>query len=101
MSPPSPAQLDANGNIQLTISISPPVWAAQRVSLIVGDLEYAARALPAAPATTTTVVFDVRARGAGSYPLRVRVDGVDSFLVVYTDQPTMDPDPVLRLTLQP
>jgi hypothetical protein len=89
---PSPATLDPEGNATLTVTVNPPVWAAQRVSLIVGDVEYPARALPTTPATTTTVMFDIRARGAGTYPLRLRVDGVDSFVIDYAAIPiAMDP----------
>jgi hypothetical protein len=100
VTPASPVTLDADGAASITVTISPPVWSAQRVSLIVGDLEYGSRALPASPATTATVAFDVRGRGPGTYPLRVRVDGVDSFIVRYEADPiTMDPDPVLHLTL--
>jgi hypothetical protein len=89
---PSPATLDAQGNATLTVTVSPQVWAAQRVSLIVGDVEYPARALPTSPATTTTVAFDIRARGAGTYPLRLRVDGIDSFVIDYAADPiAMDP----------
>jgi hypothetical protein len=97
VNPPSGA-LDSDGNITLQITISPPVWAEQRVSLIVGDLEYAARPLSGPP--TTTVNFDVTGRGPGTYPLRVRVDGVDSFLVLYGSDPlVMDPNaPKVTLT---
>jgi hypothetical protein len=99
--PASPVHLDADGNVQLQITISPPVWAQQRVSLLCGDLEYAARALPDSPATTTQVTFDVRGRGPGIYPLRVRVDGTDSFVADYTvDPPVIDPA-LIFLELQP
>jgi hypothetical protein len=102
IAPGSTVPLDASGAASITVTVSPPVWAKQRVSLIVGDLEYAARPLPAAPATTTTVTFEIRGRGPGTYPLRVRVDGVDSFIVRYETEPlTMDPAPLLHLTLTP
>jgi Pvc16 N-terminal domain len=82
--------VDPDGNVTLQITVSPPVWAEQRVSLIVGDLEYAARPLSGTP--TTTVSFDVTGRGTGTFPLRARVDGVDSFLVLYGSDPMqMDP----------
>ncbi|HEY0250033.1 MAG TPA: hypothetical protein VGC41_00820, partial [Kofleriaceae bacterium] len=72
----------------------------QRVSLLVGDLEYAARSLPAVPATTSTITFEIRGRGTGSYPLRVRVDGVDSFFLDYSADPiVVDTTPLLQLTL--
>jgi hypothetical protein len=97
---PGPLQLDPDGNITLQIGISPPVWADQRVSLIVGDLEYPARALPPSPPTQSTLSFDVNGRGAGSYVLRVRVDGVDSFVVDYTKSPlVIDTNPMLQINL--
>jgi hypothetical protein len=97
VNPPS-GTLDPDGNITLQVTISPPVWAAQRVSLIVGDLEFAARPLSGPP--TATVNFDITGRGPGTYPLRVRVDGVDSFLVQYGSDPLiMDPGaPKVTLT---
>jgi Pvc16 N-terminal domain len=97
--PSSTFTLDSKGSTTVTVSISPPVWSSQVVSLLVGDLEFPARALPALPATTTDVSFVVAGRGTGTFSLRVRVDGVDSFLVDYTADPlVMDPDPLLQVT---
>jgi hypothetical protein len=95
---PASAALDADGNITLQVTISPPVWAEQHVSLLVGDLEFAARPISGTP--STTINFDVSGRGPGTYPLRVRVDGVDSFLILYGSDPlVMDPAaPTVTLT---
>ncbi len=42
---------------------------------------------PPDPAQPTTVKFTLPAITAGSYPVRLRVDGVDSIPVVYTGSP--------------
>ncbi len=80
--------------VPVTVRLSPQVWPEQRASLITGNLEVVAE--PHA-AKTDTVQFVVPLP-AGTYPVRLRVDGVDSFLVDYTAAtPVYDPTQVLVL----
>jgi hypothetical protein len=66
------------GNISYTVSASPEVWAAQDVSLLLGGQEIPA---DAHPTQTGSVTFQAAGVAAGSYFVRLRVDGVDSLLV--------------------
>lgn len=80
--------------VPVTLEVSPQVWPEQRASLIVGSLE-----VVSAPhaAKTDTLSFVVPSP-AGTYPVRVRVDGVDSFLVDYAAAvPAYDPTQTLVL----
>jgi Pvc16 N-terminal domain len=66
------------GNITYTVSCAPQVWPDQRASLLLGDQEI----LGQPHATQTgTVMFVATAVVAGTYFIRLRVDGVDSVLV--------------------
>jgi hypothetical protein len=69
--------------VPIALDVSPQVWPGQRVSLIVGDVECVAP-----PRTTRLSIVEVSCPvGAGSYPARLRVDGVDSLLVDYKASP--------------
>jgi hypothetical protein len=71
----------ASGDITLTLTCQPKVRPEQRVALLFGDRE-----IPAPPRTeaTETLIFQLEAIPAGTYFVRLRVDGVDSLLVVRT-----------------
>ena len=80
--------------VPVTLSVSPQVWPEQRASLIVGSLEV----VSAPHAARTESLSFVVPLPAGSYPVRVRVDGVDSFLVDYAAAvPAYDPTQTLVL----
>ncbi|MGW2723420.1 DUF4255 domain-containing protein [Streptomyces sp. NPDC001492] len=69
---------DEEGAVVLTVQCAPAVHAGQRAELLVAD-----RPVPAEPFTraTGTLRFRLAAGAAGRYPLRLRVDGVDSPLI--------------------
>jgi hypothetical protein len=68
----------------LTATVQPPVLATQRKSLLFGDFELPAQpVLPDAPPSTTVAFVlptGVAAIPAGTYFVRVRVDGAESRL---------------------
>ena len=65
------------GSVTFTVTCSPQVWPEQQVSLLLGDQN-----IPAAPVTVPTGSLTFTATlVAGIYYVRLRVDGVDSFLI--------------------
>jgi len=68
----------AGPSITYTVTCSPEVWADQRASLLLGDQEILANAHPSQVANLT---FAAQNLSAGSYFIRLRIDGVDSLLV--------------------
>jgi uncharacterized protein DUF4255 len=74
----------AAGDISLTVTCSPQVDPKQRILLLFGD-----RAAPPSSATPTTLKFDIPAVAAGTYVVRLRVDGADSIPVILTGTPAM------------
>jgi hypothetical protein len=68
----------AGPNVLYTVTSSPEVWPDQYVSLLLNDQEVVAD--PHAT-QTATVNFHAQSLSAGTYFVRLRVDGVDSFLV--------------------
>jgi hypothetical protein len=71
--------------VQVTLNMQPHIWPGQRVELILGGT------LATAPPRTGpkgAATFSFQELAPGSYPLRLRVDGVDSWLV------TREVDPV-------
>jgi hypothetical protein len=68
----------------LTLTTVQDVLPDQRVYAVVGDLEFSANAHMAA---TKTLTFRVPGVPAGPYHVRLRVDGVDSFIVKYDSNP--------------
>lgn len=69
---------DLSGNVTLDIECSPQVLPEQRVSLLLGDLQVASSPRPA---PTTTLTFPVTAARAGTFLVRLRVDGSETLLV--------------------
>src|SRR5205823_12521526 len=85
------------GDVTLTLTCSPEVRPEQRASLLFGDRE-----IPAEPhgTQTNTLVFHIPDAAKGDYFLRLRVDGVDSLLVVRAGAPpTLQFDPNQKVTI--
>jgi hypothetical protein len=66
------------GLVTLTVTCSPEVHREQRISLLLGDREVLAQPLATGTASTATLSFRVQDATAGTFLVRLRVDGVDS-----------------------
>jgi hypothetical protein len=91
----TPASAPA-GPIVYNVNVSPDVWPAQRAALLIGAHEFLADAHP-----TTAGTLSVSTSGlvAGSYAVRLRVDGVDSLLVDRSKAPPVyDPTQTVTVT---
>jgi hypothetical protein len=66
------------GTITYTLTCNPQIWPQQQASLLLGDQDIPAAAITA---QTPTLTFTATNTVAGSYYVRLRVDGVDSLLV--------------------
>ncbi len=75
-----------DGVDQLTLTCNPPVKEGQEVALLLGD-----RAIPyqfsAGTEQSNSLTFDVKNVPPGTYVVRLRVDGVDSVPIDFTEQP--------------
>ncbi|MFQ4147448.1 DUF4255 domain-containing protein [Arthrobacter sp. LAPM80] len=97
LSPHAPATVSSGGT--LTLTCSPRIGDGQRVSILCGNQQVRPATLtnpaPADPnydSTPTTLTFTVPAMAAGTYPVRLRVDGVDSMPVTFAGAvPAFDP----------
>jgi len=78
IAPPNPVVRDGSGNATLTLTTSPQVRPEQRAALLLGDREVLADNHPVQTDTLTFVAEDAI---AGSFHIRLRVDGIDSQLV--------------------
>lgn len=85
----------------VTLDCNPGVLPGQRVALLIGDREVPfvfpppPSSPPPSPQAITSLSFQVGAIVAGTYSLRLRVDGVDSLLIKLdpnTNLPTFDTD---------
>ena len=87
----------ASGSVTIEVTCSPPVVALQTVALVVGDQLVAG--IPAAAGTEprTSLSFILQGFTAGSYVVRLRVDGQDSIPVV-AGQTGFDPNQRLVLS---
>jgi hypothetical protein len=84
------------GAITYTVTASPDVLPRQRATLLLADQEIVA---DAHPAQTSTLTFVATAVAAGSYYVRLRVDGVDSILVNRAvTPPAFDPTQQVSVT---
>jgi Pvc16 N-terminal domain len=90
----APASAPA-GNIVYTVTVTPDVWPAQGVTLILGDNEFLA---DPHPSQTGTLVVSTAGLVAGGYWVRLRIDGVDSLLVDRTKTPPIF-DPTQKVTV--
>lgn len=86
--PPVSVARMAGNQVQVTLALSPDIWPGQRVELILGGVLATAgpRSVP-----TATASFTFPDIAAGAYPVRLRVDGVESWLVV-REVPPVGPD---------
>jgi hypothetical protein len=79
----------AGPNIAYTVSCQPEIRPEQRVSLLIADQDIAA---DAHAVQTATLTFNAQGLTPGTYFVRLRVDGVDSFVVNRTlTPPQFDP----------
>jgi hypothetical protein len=89
----------AAGTIALSITCTPRLRDAQQgqVRLLFGSTEVLADSIvtPADSTQPTTLAFTVPGVTAGSYPVRLRVDGIDSLPVIFSGTPPrFDFDPL-------
>jgi hypothetical protein len=77
--PPDDVVRTPEGRVEVTLSARPNLWPGQRVELALGA-EVAVAAPRAAP--TGTAVFSFGELPAGAYPVRLRVEGTESWLVL-------------------
>jgi hypothetical protein len=73
--------VDGLGQATIDLTCAPEVRPEQRVTLALGDLEIRAEAHPA---QTNMLAFVAKKIGAGTFRVRLRVDGVDSHIVDFT-----------------
>mgnify|MGYP006276357473 CR=1 FL=1 len=92
--PPSAITRGADGGVTVTLAVAPELRPGQVVSLAVGDAEAPAAPLAGQGATAS---FAFPALPAGDHPVQLRVDGVESWLVVRSAPPRFDP--AQRLTV--
>jgi hypothetical protein len=86
--PPASVVRNADDSVELTLGVSPRVRPGQIVTLSLGSREAIADALPA-PADQ--LHFRFAELSPGQPPARLRVDGVDSWLIDRTGIPVFDP----------
>jgi hypothetical protein len=90
------------GAVDVTVTCAPRIKDTQRVLLIFGDRQVAPTTIttPADPAQPTTAQFELTGLSAGTYLVRLRVDGVDSIPVVYSGTPPIPGfDPAQKVTV--
>jgi hypothetical protein len=89
----------AAGDFTLTITCSPHVLPEQRASVLFGSAEILADPHLAATDTLTFRITPITPSSTGDYFVRLRVDGVDSLLVDYTQTPAkFDPNQKVTIT---
>lgn len=74
--------------VRVVLAVAPPLHPGQRVELMLGD---ASALAPPRTAATAQTSFDFAALPAGNYPVRLRVDGVESWLI-QRERPPIAPD---------
>jgi hypothetical protein len=97
----SPANA-APGTVNLTLTCEPRIVTGQRVLSLFGDRQIEPDSVTNPIDTTqpTTLAFTIPSVGAGSYVVRLRVDGVDSIPVVYSGTPPVPSfDPLQKVTV--
>lgn len=79
----------APGTVGLTLTCEPRIVAGQRVLLLFGErqVEPDTVTTPVDATQPTTIAFTISGVEAGSYVVRLRVDGADSIPVVYSGTP--------------
>lgn len=88
---------DPAGTATVTFGCTPPIEPDQRVSLLAGGL---VTAMEPVATSTTAPTFRVASAAPGSFPARLRVDGVDSLLVAdrTAEPPVFDPRYTVTVT---
>jgi hypothetical protein len=93
------------GTLTLTITCAPRIDARQRVLLLIGGQQVSPQGMtnPADTTKPTTLTFQVLGVVASptAYPVRLRVDGVDSMPIVSTGSPpkfAFDPNQSVKVT---
>lgn len=81
---PLEVERNVNGDATITLTCSPQVRPEQRVNLLLGDKEIRREANDM---LTDTLSFIFKKASPGKYPVRLRVDGVDSLLIDYQATP--------------
>jgi uncharacterized protein DUF4255 len=82
------------GSVTVNLSCAPPVLQEQSVQLTLGTTQVQAQPLAA---TSSNLTF-VAALGAGSYLTRLRVDGIDSFIVDRSANPPAYMNKIINVT---
>lgn len=85
----------AGPDVTYTVNCSPEVWPLQRAALLLGDQEILA---DAHTTQTSSLSFEAQGLAAGTYFVRLRVDGVDSLLVNRAVTPPVY-DPTQRVSV--
>ncbi len=98
IAPANPIHVDGQGNATITLTLSPQLWVDQQVTLLVGDKQY--RANPRNN-KTATAVFPLKPAPLGAAYLRVRVDGVDSFVIADYSATPLAFDPAVQVNITP
>jgi hypothetical protein len=86
------------GDAEITVTCRPQIRADQQVALLFGDRQIEPQAIttpeppggappPTDPTASTSITFTVSGVEPGSAWLRLRVDGVDSLLIDFADEP--------------
>jgi len=97
----SPASAPA-GDINLTLTCAPRMRDGQRALLLFGDRQLSPQSVtnPGDPAQPTSLTFLVQGVAAGTYVVRLRVDGADSLPFVLTGTPPhLEFDPLQSVTV--
>ena len=87
----------SGGSATVTVTCSPPVQALQTTALVVGDKIVTGSAGTAGSAPRSSLPFTLTGFTAGTYVVRLRVDGQDS-LPVIPGQTSFDPNQSLVLS---
>lgn len=87
----------------LTLKCLPQIRPEQKVGLLLQDREIPADSVttPADPAAETTAVFPVPSMSPGEYVVRLRVDGVDSIPVIFSDTEPPGFNPAHKVMITP
>lgn len=94
----SPSSLAINAN-RLTVECSPPVRPGQTVALLLGSRELLLSWDPDDTEALTQLSFSLETIPAGDYVVRLRVDGVDSHLVMQAPNGRLQFNPAYRVTI--
>jgi len=95
-----PAVVNGLGDVTLQIKCSPDVMPEQPTTLLIGDRMVNAKERQVPPDPPDLLIFEVKQIEAGTYRLRLRVDGVDSPLIDLRDsaQPKFDDSQRVTIT---